>query len=96
MNIHLTPQLSDRQVTVERDGDALTIDGRRFDFSGVTEGATLPESAIDCDVILGPVERIDGVLHVTLLLPHGAEASQAARFPAPINNPPNGPVEFPK
>ena len=67
-----------------------------LDFTALPDGATLPNDAIDCEWIAGDVERIDGVLHITLLLPHVHDASEAARFPEPIVNPNDGVVELPK
>lgn len=51
--------------------DTLTINGIAYDFSVIPDGATLPTSAVDCEYITGNVERINGVLHISLILPHG-------------------------
>ena len=96
MHITLSPQRRQGALSVSKQGDTLTINGDEFDFANLPDGATLPAGAVDCLHIIGPVERINGVLHITLLLPHGADASEAARFPAPIINPPDGPLELPK
>ena len=96
MNITLSPTRTDAPLSVSRQGDALTINGTAYDFSPLPDGATLPASAINCEFITGPVERINGVLHITLLLPHGPDASEAVRFPAPIINPPDGLLELPQ
>ena len=96
MHITLSSQRSDAALSLTKFGDTLTINNEAFDFAPLPDGATLPASALRCDFIVGPVERIDGVLHITLLLPHGAGASEAARFPAPIINPPDGPLELPQ
>jgi hypothetical protein len=85
----------DTRPTVTRSGDTLTIDGESFDFSGVPDGATLPAEAIASDWFPGPVERIVGVLHLTLRLSHGANAPESTRFPAPITLTQDGPVELP-
>ena len=96
MHITLTPQRSDAPLSISKQGDALTINGVTYDFAPLADGATLPASAINCEFITGPVERINGVLHITLLLPHGPDASEAVRFPAPIINPPDGLLELPQ
>ena len=96
MYITLIPQRRDDSMAASKQGDTLTINGEAFDFSVIPYGATLPASAVYCEFIAGDVERINGVLHITLLLPHGADASESARFPAPIINPPDGPLEFPQ
>jgi hypothetical protein len=96
MKITLSPQRRDDTLTVTKQGDTLTINGTAYDFSVVPDGATLPKDATDCAWLASDVERIDGVLHLTLLLPHGANASQAARFPQPITNPADGVLELPQ
>jgi len=96
MKIKLSPQRRDDTLTVTKQGDILTINGTAYDFSVVPNGATLPMGATDCEWLASDVERIDGVLHLTLLLPHGANASQAARFPQPIINPADGVLELPQ
>ena len=96
MKISLSPQRRDDTLTVTKQGDTLTINGTAYDFSVVPDGATLPKDATDCAWLASDVERIDGVLHLTLLLPHGANASEAARFPQPIINPADGVLELPQ
>jgi hypothetical protein len=96
MKIKLSPKRRDDTLTVTKQGDTLTINGTAYDFSVIPDGATLPKDATDCAWLASDVERIDGVLHLTLLLPHGANASQAARFPQPIINPADGVLELPQ
>ena len=96
MKITLSPQRRDDTLTIIKQGDTLTINGTAYDFSVIPEGATLPKDATDCEWLTSDVERIDGVLHLTLLLPHGKDASQAARFPQPIINPVDGTLELPQ
>jgi hypothetical protein len=96
MNITLSPQRRDDLLTVTKQGDTLTINGIAYDFSVIPDGATLPKDATDCEWLASDVERIDGVLHLTLLLPHGKDASHAARFPQPIVNPADGTLELPR
>ena len=96
MKINLSPQRRDNTLTVVKQGDTLTINGTAYDFSVIPDGATLPKDATDCAWLASDVERIDGVLHLTLLLPYGANASEAARFPQPMINPANGELELPK
>lgn len=96
MRISLTPVFSDSpRIAASVAGDVLTINGESFDFSPLPEGATLPAGAIDSPHFIGPVERIDGELHLTLRFPHGFDASEALRFPEPIHMTSDGPVLFP-
>ena len=53
-------------------------------------------SATDCPFLTGNIERIGGVLRLSLILPTGQDATPAANFPAPIINPANGLLELPK
>lgn len=93
MRISFSPQRRDDTLTVSKAGDVLTINGEPFDLSCVPDGATLPVEAIDSDWIVGPVERIDGVLHITLLLPHGPDPSQAVASPEPMTVTEDGPID---
>ena len=96
MKITLYPVRRDQPLTVGKQGDTLTINGIAYDFSVIPEGAALPASAVDCEFITGNIERINGVLHLSLILPHGPNPSQAVAFPAPIINPPDGVLELPQ
>jgi hypothetical protein len=106
MKIILSQQRRDDALTVTKQGDALTINGTEYDFTDLPEGATLPLYStdengdsiknIDCEWIVSDVQRTNGELELTLLLPHGANASEAARFPEPIIDPANGELELPK
>ena len=96
MHIPLIPQRRNDTLDVSKQGDTLTINGIAYDFSVIPEGATLPASAVDCEYITGSVARINGVLHISLILPHGPNPSQAVAFPAPIINPADGVLELPQ
>lgn len=96
MTINLSPQRSDDTLTVSKAGDALTINGVEFDFSQVPDGGLLPRDAVDCDWIVSDVERVNGELVLTLLLPHSANATEARRFPEPLVDVPDGEVVFPQ
>lgn len=96
MRINLVPQRRGDEISIIKSGDVLTINGAAFDFSVIPDGATLPAEAVDCEFIAGAVERIAGVLHLTIILPVGASPSAAAAFPAPIINPIDGLLELPQ
>ena len=96
MKINLSPQRRDDTLAVIKQGDVLTINGTEYDFTDLPDGGTLPVDAVDCEYVFGSVDRVNGELELTLLLPHGANASEAARFPEPIIDPADGEVELPK
>jgi len=96
MKITLSPQRRDDNLAVIKNGDTLTINGVEYDFSKLPDGGTLPNEAIECEWIISDVDRIDGEIELTLLMPNGANASENARFPKPIINHPDGQLELPK
>lgn len=95
MLINLSPIRSDRTLEIIKTGETLTINGIPYDFSQLPNGATLPREAIDCEFIVSDVNRINGEIELTILLPHGANASHEARFPEPIVMTTNGQVVLP-
>lgn len=95
MQITLSPQRHDSTLTLSRTGDMLTINGEAFDFSAIADGGTLPQAAVACDWLASDVERIGGVLHLTLILPHGADAPHDTLFPDVLTLTGDGPVDLP-
>ena len=81
--ISWSPIRMDTALTLTRQGDTLILNGVAYDFGPLPEGATLPREAVACDWLASDVTRIDGVIHLTLLLPHG---------PIPLNAPPEARV----
>lgn len=96
MLINLSPIRDDRTLNITKTGETLTINGESFDFSQLADGATLPREAINCQWVCGDVERINGELIIPILLPHGPNASDAARFPEPITVTEDGPIALPE
>ena len=95
MEIKLTPQVRDGRLTISRKGEVFTINSKKYDFSPLPEGGSLPSSAIDCEFIVSNVTRINGELSLTLILPIGVYATPEECFPEPIINPPNGKIKLP-
>jgi hypothetical protein len=94
MLICFSPMRGDETLALHRNGDRLAVNGTAFDFAPLPEGARLPASATGCPWLVGEVARQNGELHLTLILPHGPEAPEDVRFPAPIQ-PADGPVTAP-
>jgi hypothetical protein len=96
MKISLSPMRCEGSLEVSKAGDVLTINGESFNFTSLPEGATIPAGIVPCDWIAGPVERVDGAINVTLILPHGPNPSEAVAFPSTIENPPDGVIDLPR
>lgn len=94
MIIKLSPVRSDAHLSVAKAGDILEVNGVALDFSRLAEGATLPAEAVGCNFVIAPVERINGALVLTLMLPHDADAPEGARFPVDLY-PADGQVQLP-
>lgn len=95
MIINLSPQRRDDTLSFSKMGDVITINGEQYDFSSLPEGATLPAGTIPCEFIIGDVERVDGEIVLTLLMPHGPNPPQHVAFPEPILDPPDGEIILP-
>jgi len=94
MQIKLIPQYRPDELRVSRAGDVLTINDEPFDFGPLQAGDTLPAGAIDCEWIVGPVERDDsGVLRLSMLLP--IQRSVFHDVLPDVVDPPDGPIELP-
>jgi len=94
MHVSLSPVRMDMALEASIKGDVLILNGEVFDFSPMPEGAVLPTSAMGSAWFAGPVERVGGVLYLSLILPHGANAPEQTRFPVPITAG-DGPVDLP-
>jgi hypothetical protein len=95
MRISFSPQRRDDTLTLEKTGDRLRINGALFNFSPLADGDTVPAGEVPCEWIVGPIERVDGEIHLTLILPHGPIPSQAVAFPEPITITEDGPIAVP-
>lgn len=85
----------DKRLLLEKTGDRLRINGELFNFDTLPDGATIPEGVIPCADIIGPVERIDGEIHITLKLPHSKLPERSQSFPEPLVDVPDGVVDVP-
>lgn len=90
MHITLSPVRMDATLTVSRAGSVLTLNGDPVDLDTYTADPEAPHPWI-----VGQPVLTEGLWHVTLILPHGADASEAVRFPAPIMLTGDGPVALP-
>lgn len=97
MRISFSPQRRDDALTLEKSsGDRLRINGELFNFNAMNDGDVIPAGAVPCNWIVGPVEKVDGHVNITLILPHGPNRSEAAAFPEPIIVSEDGPIGVPR
>lgn len=96
MKIKLSPQRRGDDITVEVDGDVISINGREYDFSDVGEGSTIDSSLIPEEFIVGEVGREGGEIYLTVILPHGANPTNSVAFPEAIHVTIDGAVDLPR
>lgn len=98
MKIILSPVRMDSDVTLSlvKTGDTLTVNGEDFDFSPIGNGDTLPMKAINSTWFDKDVERVDGELVISIILPNPWNYSPEQAFPEPIVVNTDGFIELPK
>jgi hypothetical protein len=95
MRIILSPVRSDAELSITKRGETLVVNGISLDFSQMPDGGSLPATAVGCVWLSSNVERVDGDLVLTLLLPYPADAPESARFPTDIISPKDGQIRLP-
>lgn len=95
MYITLSPVRMEEALIASLAGDVLTLNGEAFDFGPLPDGGILPAEAVQSEWVVSPVERINGELHLTLRLPHGANPSREVAFPEPLTVLKDGPIALP-
>jgi hypothetical protein len=89
MIFDLQPQYRTDRLEAAVSGEVLILNGEAHDLSAVASSAV-----INSPWIGGLVQRLSGVLHVPLILPHGATAPPETLFPVPLSVT-DGPVPLP-
>ncbi|MBX4136267.1 hypothetical protein K1567_10080 [Pseudomonas sp. S5F11] len=84
MKIKLFPFLTNDLLEASVKGDVITINRETIDLSGIPAGYRLPGSAVGNRFFLDTdyIERVDGVLNFTLLLPVHWDSPEESRNPA--------------
>jgi hypothetical protein len=95
MEITLSPTRGNTPITLEKQGDALIVNGETFDFAFLAEGDTLPRGAVSGDWLASDVTRTGGELALTVVLPYGRNAPHGTRFPAVIAATQDGAITMP-
>jgi hypothetical protein len=96
MIIKLVPQIRNDTLQVTKVGNTLVVNGEIFDFSLMTEGATLPRSAIRAEWFVGDVDMEQGELVLTMLLPIPWNYSPEQALPSDLVDVPDGAVALPQ
>lgn len=97
MHISFSPQRRDDTLTLERTvPDRIRINGELFNFGPLTDGDEIPASVVPCPWLIGPVQRINGEIHLTLILPHGANPTREQAFPESIHVTEDGGIKIPR
>lgn len=94
MLLTLSPQRSSDTLVLERYGDLLTFNGAAVNLGEIPEGGDGYDP--EWTWIIEPVTRVDGQLRVTISLPIGPDASDAALWPEPLTLTDDGPVSLPE
>lgn len=99
MKIKLFPFLTNETLAATVFGDSLWLNDEEIDFSAIPEGYRLPASAIDSPwlSVSDPIERVDGVISLTLKFPVKWDSPEAIRAPAEpvVLNLARGDIRFP-
>lgn len=96
MRISFSPQFSDAKLELSANGEALTINGDTLDFSDMPDGGSYPSEAIENDMVVGGVTRVDGEIKITVILPYNlSNPPRSVAFPDAITVTSNGRIALP-
>lgn len=94
MRIVFRPARSDLALHLVRAGEVLLVNGTPCDFSGLAEGTACPPDGTGSPMVAG-ARRRGGTIEVEVILPHGPDAPEGLRDPAPVQALVDGPVPLP-
>ncbi|RRY17925.1 hypothetical protein EGJ57_16370 [Brucella anthropi] len=92
--ISFSPQYSAVDVSLEKRGNALIVNGDELDFSDLPDGGEYPPEAIDNPSIVSSVTRVEGEIHATVILPYMVPGH--FETPPPITVTSDGPIALPE
>ncbi|MCP4824949.1 MAG: hypothetical protein GY892_12670 [Shimia sp.] len=95
MQITFSPMRPEARLTLSCRGECLYVNGTAYDFSDLAEGDSHQPDGPESAVFAAPVRRCEGCVQVTLVLPHGPNASQETLFPDVQNTPTEGEIAVP-
>lgn len=92
--ISFSPVLSADDLAIEKQGSTLVINGDPMDFSDLVDGAGYPPEALENPALEGGVERVDGEIRLTVILPYFMPGHFETPPPITVIN--DGPIELPE
>lgn len=97
MILTLSPMRRETPLRLERRGMVLMANGTALDFSALKGRGPWPAETVPGGEtwLTGELRRRRGALHLTVILPHGAQAPQETLFPAPLTLAGDGVVPLP-
>ncbi len=96
MRLSFSPVRMDVEgMVIMVEGDTLTINNEALDFGLLQEGDILPAGAVDSKWVTGDITRRGVSIELTVVLPHGPNASHQRRFPEPVSITDDGKVDLP-
>lgn len=97
MKLKMYPQRWDNErYELVKLGDSVFINGEKFDFSSMPEGAELPASAISSKWFMSKAERVNGEIVLVMIYPIPVNYSPEQSIPCELSNVPDGPVDLPR
>ena len=84
--INFTPRFSDTKLEMSKSGETLIINGVDVDFSDMPDGADCPAKAIESDFVSGGISKIDGAVHMTIIMPyiHTDDIPESVLYPSAL------------
>lgn len=83
--ITLSPQFSNTDLTIIKQGKALIVNGDTLDFSAMQQGDEYPPEAINNPSVIGGAVMADGIISLTIILPYSNDdAPNSVKFPEPL------------
>lgn len=92
--VSFSPLLSEGTLTVIKFGEKLTINGDTIDLSVIPDSATVKHAHVIHPFLVDKIERINGVINLTVRLPYIADGH--VKTPVPITVTTDGSISLPE